>query len=427
MEESPLDIKPLRIATLCLHSSPLGPLGTRDTGGMSVYVREVARWMAHTGHVVDIFTYTPCLKECTHLYPNVRLIDLNPHGQKEISKEGLVHHLPEVVHVLEQFVQRHQLTYDVIHSHYWLSGQVGHKVQKSWGCPHVITFHTLGLIKNRTTAGEAEPDLRITHERRLAQAVDAIVVPSDGEHSNLLNQYGAPSHKLYVIPCGVNMERFKPMQKRHARAQLKIDPAASVILFVGRFAPVKGMDVLLKAMARLAPRIASLKLIVVGGDGPHAQTTLAIKRQAEGLGIAPLLNMAGRVEHDQLPIYYNAADLLAVPSTYESFGLVTLESLACGSPVATTRVGGAAAIIKEGVNGTLLEDSGATAVARGLERVLMQVQRRRVSAQQIRGSVVEYGWDRVAASILNMYNKFSGTMQPNLRTRPRGSTVPFPF
>ncbi|MEJ2155296.1 MAG: glycosyltransferase [Desulfobacteraceae bacterium] len=396
--------KSLRIAMLSLHSSPLGPLGTRDTGGMSVYVREVAREMACIGHSVDIYTYVPCSGDVTILYPDVRLIELD-HGRKpEISKEALKDYLPEMIRALDRFVLHHQLSYDLVHSHYWISACVGTSISKKWECPHLITFHTLGLVKNRTTKGEAEPEVRISHERQLMAGADAVVVPSNGESRHLLDLYGAASEKLHTIPCGVNKVQFRPADQRQSRCALNIDPAATVLLFVGRFAPVKGVPTLLQAMARLARRHASIHLVVVGGDGEQAATTAQIRSQADALGILGLLQITGRIDHEQLPLYYTAADLLVVPSTYESFGLVTLESLACGTPVVATRVGGAAAVIREGVNGILVDRPDSTALADGIERVLDGIRRRQFSPQRVRNSISAYGWDRVASAILSVYN-----------------------
>jgi D-inositol-3-phosphate glycosyltransferase len=395
--------KSLRIAMLSLHSSPLGPLGTRDTGGMSVYVREVAREMAHCGHAVDIYTYAPCPHGVTHLDTGVRLIELDHRRKPEITKEGLIDHLSAMAHSLDRFARQQRLSYDVVHSHYWISGCVGDSLTQKWGSPHLVTFHTLGLVKNRTTEGEAEPDLRITHERRLVAAAAAIVVPSAGERRHLLDHYGAASEKVQIIPCGVNMAQFRPADKGQARRTLHLDPAAAILLFVGRFAPVKGIPTLLQAVAEVAQRQALIKLVVVGGDGEAAETTREIRRQAEELGITLRLQMVGRIDHERLPLFYSAADMLVLPSTYESFGLVTLESLACGTPVVATRVGGAAAVIEEGVNGTLIDGSDRGALAAGIERVLAQVRGGQLSVRRTRQSVAPYGWKHVASAIVSVY------------------------
>jgi D-inositol-3-phosphate glycosyltransferase len=396
--------KRLRIAMFSIHSSPIGPLGTQNTGGMSVYVREVAKWIGASGHTVDIFTYSAGPAKTIDLYPNVRLIHLNLEHRDAVPKEKLLDYLPAISTALERYTQDRQLKYHIIHSHYWLSGVVGDRVQRLWGCPHLTMFHTLGRVKNKTTAGESEPARRIDHEHRLVGAVQGIVVPCRGEQKYLENHYGAPSEKVRVIPCGVNMDRFRPMEKKRVRSLLKIDDQSLVILFVGRFAPVKGMDVLLAAVAKLVPCYPRLQLVVVGGDGPGADSTRALTDQAEILGVASHLRLAGRVDHDDVPLFYNAADFLALPSFYESFGLVTLESLACGTPVVATLTGGANSIISEGLNGTLIPHPDIPSLAQGLERMLTQVQQQTFSTKQIRESVSGYGWDRIAESVLNTYD-----------------------
>jgi D-inositol-3-phosphate glycosyltransferase len=395
--------KSLRIAMLSLHSSPLGPLGTRDTGGMSVYVREVAREMARCGHKVDIYTYAPCPEGVTHLDAGVRLIELDHRRKPEITKEGLVDHLSAMTHALDRFARHHRLSYDLVHSHYWISGCVGDTISRKWGSPHLVTFHTLGLVKNLTTEGEAEPELRITHERQLVAAAAAVVVPSVGEQRHLLDHYGADAEKVQIIPCGVNMTQFRPADKRQARRRLHLDPAAVILLFVGRFAPVKGIPTLLRAVAEAARRQAHMRLVVVGGDGEAAQSTQEIRRQAEELGIAARLQMAGRIDHGRLPLFYSAADMLVLPSTYESFGLVTLESLACGTPVVATRVGGAAAVIEEGVNGTLIDGSDPVALADGIQRVLARERGGQLSVRRVRQSAAPYSWKHVASAIVSVY------------------------
>lgn len=402
-ENNANDFKPRRIAMLSMHSSPVGPLGTRNTGGMSVYVREISRWTALAGHRVDIFTYTPGAEEPVDLYPHVRLIHLNHAGQKDIPKEHLFDHTPVAARRLEQFARAEQLNYDIIHSHYWLSGVIGAMVQKQWCCPHLIMFHTLGLIKNRTTAGEAEPGLRIDHERRLVDAAQGVVAPTTGERENLIRYYGALPEKVHTIPCGVNLDRFKPMDQRRARQQLELDADTDLIFFVGRFAPVKGIGLLMQAVAELLPRFPKLRLLLAGGDGPHADTTKALIDQSVAMAIDGHVTLAGRIHHDELPRYYSAADLLAQPSTYESFGLVLLEALACGTPVAATAVGGAASIIKEGLNGTIIKRPAGKDVAKGLERLLVQKRRRAPQPDRIRASISGFGWDRIADAVMQTY------------------------
>jgi D-inositol-3-phosphate glycosyltransferase len=402
-------IHPLRVAMLSIHSSPLGPLGTRDTGGMSVYVRELAHWLGRMGHRVDIFT---CMRigETDHLEldPNVRLIRLAPGGGADVSKERLHLHLNAVFQALDAYRRSHRLGYDLIHSHYWLSGEVGNMARRQWRCPHLITFHTLGRVKNNTASGENEPDLRIAHESRLVQSVDAIVAPAARERENLIHQYNARERKIRIIPCGVNLELFQPRDRAQCRRRLGIPQDRRVVLFVGRFAALKGTDTLLGAMADLVPQISNLQLVVVGGDGPASTPSRSLTRLAEVLRIQDRVWFAGRVEQGELPIYYSAADLLAVPSHYESFGLVVLEALACGTPVAATRVGAVETLIQPGINGTLLDDPSRSSVARGIARFLEMPVGRGADPASIRATVARCGWQRMATAMVGTYAELIG-------------------
>ncbi len=392
----------LRIAMLSVHSSPIGPLGAQNTGGMSVYVREVSRRLGSAGHLIDIFTYDGRSSGTMRIDPNVRLISLHT-GAGPLGKEQLVSHLPGLFDSLEAYRRADGIEYDLIHSHYWLSGVVGAMAQARWRCPHLTMFHTLGIVKNHTASGENEPARRIAHERWLAKVADHIVVPSRSEQLNLMRHYHASRERLGVIPCGVDLAHFRLLDRAAVRRRLGIDPWADVLLYVGRFAPLKGIDRLIGALARLQPRFPGLQLLVIGGDGPGAESTRTLVRLAGELGVAAKVRFVGRVEQAGLPPYYNAADLLAVPSHYESFGLVVLEALACGTPVAGTAVGAAAAIIDEGVNGTVLASPSIDDVAAGIARIVSLPRPLRPIGEAVRATAADYGWPRIAAAVARRY------------------------
>jgi D-inositol-3-phosphate glycosyltransferase len=398
-----MTLNPLRIAMLSVHSSPMGPLGTQNTGGMSVYVRELARWLGFQGHQIDIFTYGP--GPCRHmdLYLNVRLIYLAQADDGAWDKEQLPAHLETIADALERYRHRQAVTYDVIHSHYWISAVVGAMAQKRWHCPHLTMFHTLGAVKNHTSAGEDEPIRRIAHERWLAKATDGIVVPASGERHNLLCHYHPRPEIIHTIPCGVDLDLFQPQDRLTARRELGLAADAQMALYVGRFAPVKGIDNLLGAVARLKHRLPKLHLVVVGGDGPDAESTRALTRQVHLLRMAERVTFAGRIAQASLPRYYSAADFVALPSHYESFGLVVLEALACGTPVVATRVGAAATLIKEGLNGVLIDSPDEAAVARAITRMVKALPPLPGSQSKIRATAGEFDWQRVAVSVMQVY------------------------
>jgi D-inositol-3-phosphate glycosyltransferase len=392
-----------RIAMLSIHSSPVGPLGTRDNGGMSVYVRETARWLAHRGHTIDIYTCaTGRLAEVT-LHSNVRLIHLGRNRFAQITKSRLPLYLDAIFDCLEQYRVDHGIVYDLVHSHYWLSGAVGTLAAKHWCCPHLTMFHTLGAVKNGTTADENEPSGRLTGERLLVDSVDGVVAPAEREKQNLIDHYRADPEKIHLIPCGVDLARFQPKDRDQSRARLGLDIQADVLIYVGRFAPVKGLDALVGAVALLRDALPALHLMVVGGDGLGSLSTRAIQKRVCELHLQNRISFVGRIDQSVLPYYYSAADLLALPSHYESFGLVVLEALACGTPVLATPVGAMESIIRHGVNGAIVQCAQSGALAKGIAEQLAANRNSRSARKKICDSAEPFGWGSVAEQLESLY------------------------
>lgn len=395
-----MNTKPLTIAMLSLHSSPIGPLGAQDTGGMSVYVRELARQLGAEGHRVDIFTCVGTGKTEIELYPNVRLVHLGAGLKTMPSKAALPENLPRVFDALDAYRKAHDCAYDIIHSHYWLSGMVGLMAREPWRCPHVITFHTLAARKNRDSDIEKEPDLRLAAEQRLAVETDRVVVPVREEGRFLEEAYGARPSRITVVPGGVDLSLFTPVDQTMARQQLNLPKDAALVLYVGRFAPLKRVDRLVESVAQLRTLGRDVHLAIVGGDDPGDESTQTLKAVVSQLRLEGNVHFAGRVDQQTLPLHYSAADLLALPSDYESFGLVLLEAMACGTPVVSTRVGIAPTLIEEGVNGILLENNSVDSLARGIERLTAGD---RPAAERIRSTVTQYGWQGIAADMVDVY------------------------
>lgn len=398
-------VGPLRIAMLSLHSSPFGELGTRDTGGMSVYVRELAGELGRRGHRVDVFTRRPRpgAPGVVPGGPNFRLVHLGGGEEGSQGKLGLHPHLPAFLEALEAFRAAQGAQYDLLHSHYWLSGCLGAAAARRWGVPHVVMFHTWGASKNRAGCGEDEPALRLEAERELAGSCDRVVAPTARERDELVRSGGALPDRVAVIPCGVDLERFRPRDRAESRRCLGLDTGGPVLLYVGRFAPVKGPDRLLEALALLGPR-PGLRLVLVGGDGAESPAFRALEERARALGLAGSVRFRGRVDQGVIPAYYSAADLLVVPSHYESFGLATLEALACGTPVAATRVGAAEDVLNPWVNGLFLDPEPA-AMARRLDAALSRALSGAWPRDGVRASVAAYSWPRVAEAVLAMYRE----------------------
>jgi len=404
-EDYHLNSNQLRIAMFSIHSSPIGELGTKNTGGMSVYIRELARHLGGFGHRVDIYTRLNGTKhnQIIALYDNVRLIHLRAGSNDYTPKLALYYYLSDFFRALEDFKKQEGLKYDLIHSHYWLSGRLGSWVQDHWNIPHIVMFHTLGIVKNISGVADDEPDLRIATERNLTRTCDRILAPTDREKENLLKYCHAFPEKIGVVPCGVNLDLFRPMDKSAARERLGFDKDESIVLYVGRFDPIKGIDRLLEAMAYLqTPK--PLRLIIIGGDGPDTPEYQSLQQLSVKFGIQKSVRFVGRIEQHQLPPYYSAADALVIPSYYESFGLVGIESLACGTPVIATDVGAMRYIVRDGKTGQIVADATPRSLAHAVETFLTGSGSKELSAEMIRASVLKFGWSNVAAAVIDEYS-----------------------
>jgi D-inositol-3-phosphate glycosyltransferase len=387
---------------LSIHSDPIGVLGTRDTGGMSVYIRELAGELGKSGHQIDIYTRSQEKENLavTHLYENVRLIHLgipNGHG---LSKLAMYPFLPKYFRAIENYRLAENLTYDIIHSHYWLSGQLGNMAQKLWECPHLTTFHTLGRIKNQTGVGQPEPEFRIAAEKEIVQNCQRIFAPTARERRNLIQFYNAPSDKINIVPCGVNLKIFNPMPKADARRRLGLNPSDTILLYIGRFDPLKGLGLLLEAIPYLADRHRT-GLVIVGGDGDESAEYQVMMQKIKKLGIEQQVIFAGQRDQHDLPPFYSAADVLVMPSSYESFGLVGLEAMACGRPVVSTAVGAVDSLIRRSNAGCVVDDPTPRSLAAGIRSVVGNPAI--PSAKKIRKSILEYSWPNVAAAVIAEY------------------------
>jgi D-inositol-3-phosphate glycosyltransferase len=392
-------VSQLRIAMLSAHSCPVGKLGAKDTGGMSVYIRELAHELGKQGHFVDVYTrvHDPNDQQIYELGPNARLIHLTAGRDEEIHKLTVYSHLPEFIYNLESFREYNDLRYDLIFSHYWLSGLVGEYLQRCWHVPHITMFHTLGAVKNTIGLGEDEPELRIEAERNLAQRCDYVIAPTGREKERLILHYGALAERIGVVPCGVNLEQFEPIGKQSARRHLGLGDG-KIILFVGRIDPLKGIDKLIRAISYLQ-NVQRLRLVIIGG-GEHSQREIEqLRKLVRNLNVQDSVIFAGLVEHGQLPYFYSAADACVIPSYYESFGLVALESLACGTPVVATDVGNFRSIIREGETGYVVEDNAPHHLADRIALLLSRSSTDIEAANSIRASVSGFGWSNVAEAI----------------------------
>ena len=387
---------------------------------MSVYIRELARQLGTRGHGVDIYTRLNGSKhnQIIDLYDNVRLIHLSAGNNGYVHKLALYYYLSDFFRALERFKQQENLQYDLIHSHYWLSGRLGSWVQDRWNVPHLVMFHTLGTVKNITGVAGQEPDLRIATEKKLSRTCQRVLAPTEREKDNLITYYNTASEKIGVAPCGVNLDLFQPMDRATVRRSLGYDDEESIVLYVGRFDPIKGIDRLLEAVAHLQDH-RRLRLVIIGGDGPDTPEYQNLQKMTHKLGIQNRVVFVGRIEQEHLPPYYSAADVLVVPSYYESFGLVGLESLACGTPVVSTEVGAMRSILQDGETGHIVTHANPRALAKAIDSFITRAPTKKVSADRIRTSVLKFGWSNVAAAVIDEY----GTLlrQTNYESLDRAS------
>ena len=392
----------MRIALVSVHGCPLARLGEKDSGGMNVYLLQLAKELGSLGITADVFTrfHDPNDPEIVDLGPGSRVIHIKA-GPWYESKEGIYPLLPEFVDNMIRFQRERGLAYDLYHSHYWLSGEVVSRLNQHVRLPHVASFHTLGEAKIRARAEENESIVRIQSERDTLHRADRIVAVSEHERSNMIDFYEAPGDRIQVIPCGVDMDVFKPMPKDEARRELGLGDE-NVLLYVGRVQPLKGPELLLESVARMGLN-EGLKVLIVGGDVTGDEEVTKVRRLAEELGIDHLVSFEGTVPHRRLVHYYNAADLCVVPSFYESFGLVAAEAMACGTPVVATAVGGLPETVKDGLNGSLIRDRNPEVLAEKINLLLNDVRLRGLLASRARESVAALNWPTVAGRVAGLY------------------------
>jgi len=394
--------KKLRIAMLSVHSCPIARVGAKDTGGMNVYIRELARQLGQRGYLVDIFTraHDPGDAQIVEFDGGVRLIHLEAGEVEDIHKLVLYSYLADFSCNLENFRKANELEYDLIHSHYWLSGWVGKRIQDWWKVPHVTMFHTLGAVKNAVGVGEDDPELRLQTERELARDCDHIIAATENERAQLVGYCNASPDAISVIPCGVNLDLFRPLNKKTARQQLDLNEE-NIALFVGRIEPLKGIDRLLTVVAHVRKK-EKVHLVVVGGYDESQAEMERLTNLAQELNVQDSVTFAGMVEHEELPQYYCAADVCVIPSHYESFGLVALESLACGTPVVATRVGGIDSLISQGENGYVV-DGNPIDLADKVVEVLLHPDISAETAMVARQRVFGFGWPNIAQEMVREY------------------------
>jgi len=407
-------VRPRRAAVLSVHTSPLEQPGTGDAGGMNVYVVETSKRLADLGVEVEIFTRATSsdLPPVVELAPGVTVRHLIAGPFEGLSKEDLPAQLCALTSgVLRAEAAHEPGWYDVVHSHYWLSGQVGWLATERWGTPLVHTAHTLAKVKNLALAdGDApEPLRRVVGEQQVVAASDRLVANTADEARQLVGLYGADPARVVTVAPGVDLEHFRPGEATAARTRLGVPPDAVLLLFVGRIQPLKAPDVLLHAAAEMLRRDPALRdrlvVAVVGGpSGTGLIAPTALQDLAHELGISDLVRFetpqGGPFHRDRLRDWYVAADAVAVPSHNESFGLVALEAQACGTPVVATDVGGLRTTVRDGWSGLLVPGHDAGSWAAALTRAMTDRTRLSLGAVE---HAADFSWGATAEGLLMTY------------------------
>lgn len=397
-----------RVAVICVHSCPLAQPGKLDAGGMNVYVREVSRQLGKNGMTVDVFTRwsDPTIPQIVQFDDHARVIHLKAGPVKPVHKSQIFQHLPEFICNLRRFKEDEDLRYRLLHSHYWLSGWVAGLLRQRWSVPHVAMFHTLGGMKNRARPEEKESVQRVDIERKIIASADALVASSHDEKAGMISLYGANPRKIKVIPCGVDLTLFRPMERRQAKQSLGLD-GKRILLFVGRIEPLKGLDLLFETLASLRSTFGDLRLLVLGEEARLDGELHRLKRYARQLQVEGSVTFTGIVDRERLPVYYNAADICVVPSHYESFSLVAAEALACGTPVVASQVGGLQSLIVDHENGLLVPSHSPQAFSATIRVLLQDDELRGHLSRTARRSVQEIGWSAIAKEVLVVYDELA--------------------
>lgn len=433
--------RPRRVAMLSVHTSPLHQPGTGDAGGMNVYIVELARQLAAQGTEVEIFTRatTAALPSSVELAPGVlvRHIDAGPY--EGLAKEELPAQLCAFTHgVMQAWADHRPGYYDLVHSHYWLSGHVGWLAAQRWRVPLVNAMHTMAKVKNASlaTGDSPEPAARVIGETQIVRAADRLIANTTEEADDLVRHYEADPERIAVVHPGVNLDRFRPADGRAAaRARLGLPQEAVIPLFAGRIQPLKAPDILLRAVALLVDAEPELRrrlvVPVVGGpSGSGMSTPEGLQKLAARLGICDLVRFRPPVGQEELADWYRAASVLVMPSYSESFGLVAVEAQACGTPVVAASVGGLPVAVRDGISGFLVDGHDPAAYARTLRRFLPDPaaggaspapaaesaeRMGEAAARHARG----FGWDAAAAGTLDVYTAALQERRRHLRS-PHG-------
>ncbi|HET9912448.1 MAG TPA: glycosyltransferase [Anaerolineales bacterium] len=411
----------LRIAMISYHTCPLATLGGKDTGGMNVYVRELTRQLGKMGIHVDVFTRSQD-DHVPHVlhelgYGN-RVVHVPAGPEHPVPKEELASYIPQFVQGVKYFACEKGIQYDVIHSHYWMSGIAAEALSDAWGgTPIVHMFHTLGEMKNRIARSDAEREgeYRVNGEKQVLRRADRVVVATIAELTQLRFLYKADSNKMVVIPPGVDVGHFYPIPPDEAKMYVGLQPDDRMVLYVGRIEPLKGVDTLIEAMHCLRwKEVEPVHLAIIGGEpsaGPREMSAemARLQKLCDDLCVGQTVVFLGKRDQDKLPYYYSAAELVVMPSHYESFGMVALEAMACGTPVIASEVGGLAYLVRDGETGFTIPDQEPDTLCEKISWLLNNYELHATMSQRAVEYAQDYAWEKIAGQIVDVYQELAKT------------------
>jgi D-inositol-3-phosphate glycosyltransferase len=390
-----------------MHTSPTASLGQNGNGGLNVYVREVSTAFSERGIATDIFTrrQSPEDPAIEALAPLSRVLYL-PAG-RSLDKYSLYNEVPAFAAGIRSFAEKEQIQYDLLYSHYWLSGEVACLLRPEMGAGWAHIAHTLGLVKNRTLASGArpEPALRIRVEGEIAQQADLLIASTTDEADDLVRSYKADPEHVYMVPPGIDLATFQPLDRTEARRKIGYGPGR-LLLFVGRLERLKGVEIAIRALALLRDRAhEDLRLIVLGEDSREGDESEKerLKAVASLLGVRDRVDFLGSVAHHELPYFYAAADALVMPSYSESFGLVALEAQACGRPVVASGVSGLRSVVRDEVSGYLIDDHDPAIYAERIGRLLADPELAQQMGRRGRLLAQRFSWTRTADRLEGLF------------------------
>jgi D-inositol-3-phosphate glycosyltransferase len=415
------------VALISEHGDPAAKIGREAAGGQNVYVRQVGEALAALGWQVDMFTRkaNPYDAKIVQHGPRCRTIRLVAGPEAYVSRDEMMEYMPAFVDAFADFQAKDGMNYQLIHTHYWMSGWVGMQLKERFPVQLIHTYHSLGAVKY--TSGVEMPPIahqRLAVEKQILESFDRVVATSPQEEEDLRRLVSLIGN-TQVIPCGTDIDNFQVLSKIEARSILNLDSKESIVLYVGRFDRRKGIETLVRAMAEVQDSIDA-KLLVVGGSDPNqsdGQERRRIEALAAELGIADRTEFVGMVGHDRLPVYYSAADVCVVPSHYEPFGLVAIEAMACGTPVIASNVGGLRFTVIPEETGLLVEPQDVTGFARAIQRALTDrlwaYKARKQAALRVR---TNFSWSGVAQQLNDLYKQLVAEPTVVSEQRPIATT-----